>query len=190
MVPHLRVNSPKTPILGREWAFSSQTRATEKHAYYQNYCIDCNQILHSNKDHQMPLVWTHASQIQDGGRPPSGKIEKSSYLSNGLSDRHEIWQGDAMWASWAFRPLKFRKFKNAGWRRPPSWIIAISQQRFHWSQLHLARWRTLDISTLSTTKIRYRSIIIDHRQICHDDAFWPSLTHRPLTEQGVIALVT
>ena len=41
----------KTPILGREQAFLSQTRKIEKRAYYQNYCIDFNQILHSDKDH-------------------------------------------------------------------------------------------------------------------------------------------
>ena len=45
-------------------------------AYYQNCCIDSNQILHSDKDHQMPFVGgpnTHTQQIQDGGRPPSWK---------------------------------------------------------------------------------------------------------------------
>jgi len=31
-------------------------RDIEKHAYYQNYCIDSNQILHSVKDRQMPFV--------------------------------------------------------------------------------------------------------------------------------------
>jgi len=31
-------------------------KSKKKHAYYQNYCIDSNQILHSDKDHQMPFV--------------------------------------------------------------------------------------------------------------------------------------
>ena len=40
--------------------------------FYQNYCIDCDQILHSDKDHQMPFVggpaWhTHTkSKMADG----------------------------------------------------------------------------------------------------------------------------
>ena len=49
----------------------------EKHAYHQNYCVcvNSNQILHSDKDHQMPsrVVQTHSSERQDGGLPPSWK---------------------------------------------------------------------------------------------------------------------
>jgi len=37
------------------------------------------------------------------------KIEKSSYISNGLTDRHEIWYDVAHWSS--CQPLKFRIFK-------------------------------------------------------------------------------
>jgi len=33
------------------------------------------------------VVQTRASQIQDGGWPPSRKIEKSPYFSNDLTDR-------------------------------------------------------------------------------------------------------
>ena len=36
---------------------------------------------------------THITNL--GGQ--LGKIEKSPYLSNGLTDRHEIWDGDAVW---------------------------------------------------------------------------------------------
>jgi len=36
-------------ILGREQACSRQTREIEKRAYYKNYCIDSNHILHSDK---------------------------------------------------------------------------------------------------------------------------------------------
>ena len=36
--------------------FSSQTPEIEKRAYYQNYCIDSNQILHSDKDQQISFV--------------------------------------------------------------------------------------------------------------------------------------
>ena len=43
------------------------------------------------------VVLTHASQIQDGGRPLSGKkIEKSPCLGLGLSDFDKIWHIDAV----------------------------------------------------------------------------------------------
>jgi len=35
----------------------------------------------------------------------------------------EIWHGDAVWPSWAFRLLKFTKFENPRWQWPPSWKI-------------------------------------------------------------------
>jgi len=55
--PHLGGKIPKSlQFWWREYAFSSQTREIEKHAYYQIYCIDSNQILHSDKDYQMPFV--------------------------------------------------------------------------------------------------------------------------------------
>jgi len=39
------------------------------------------------------------------------------------TDRQEICHDDAVRASSAFRPLKFPKFKNSRWRRPPSFKI-------------------------------------------------------------------
>jgi len=57
MPPHLGGQiSPKRQFWGRKQAFSSLTRKILKLAYYQNYCIHPNQILHSDKDHQMPFV--------------------------------------------------------------------------------------------------------------------------------------
>jgi len=39
-------------------------------AYYRNYCIDSNQILHDDKDHQMPFMGGsnthHKSKMADG----------------------------------------------------------------------------------------------------------------------------
>ena len=35
----------------------------EKRACYQNHCIDSNQILHSDKDHQMRLVGAPNTRI-------------------------------------------------------------------------------------------------------------------------------
>jgi len=40
------------------------------------------------------------------------KIDKSPYLSNGLTDRLEIWHNNAFWPSWPFPPLKFPYFEN------------------------------------------------------------------------------
>jgi len=68
-------NPSKTPILRTLIGVLSQTHEIEKHAYYQNYFIDSNQIFHSGQEHQMPLwvVQTQALQIQDDRRPPSCK---------------------------------------------------------------------------------------------------------------------
>ena len=56
--------------------------------------------LHSDKDHQNDALreWSkHAHdkfKIADGRH--LGKIEKSPYLGNGLTDRHEILHSDAV----------------------------------------------------------------------------------------------
>ena len=67
--------SPKTTILWREYAFSSVSHTILKLACYQNYPVDYSQLFHSDKDTKCPslVVETCASQIQDGGRPPSWK---------------------------------------------------------------------------------------------------------------------
>ena len=67
----------KNPILGREKTFSSQTREIEKRAYYRNYCIDSNQILHSDKDHQMPFVGGPHTRITNPRWRTAAILEKS-----------------------------------------------------------------------------------------------------------------
>jgi len=48
---------PRKPrFWGHANAFSSQTREKFKLSYFRNYCIDRNQILHSDKDHLVPFV--------------------------------------------------------------------------------------------------------------------------------------
>ena len=97
----LRAQIPQNAqFLGREYVFSSQTCEIEQHAYYQNYIISiptkfCTVI----KTTKCPswVVRTHASQIQDGGSRHFGKIKKSPYLSNRLTDRHEIWYCNTCW---------------------------------------------------------------------------------------------
>ena len=47
------------------------------------------------------VVQSLTQQIQDGGRPPSWKIEKSPYLVRILTDFDQICQDDAFRPSWA-----------------------------------------------------------------------------------------
>ena len=49
-------------------------------------------------------------------KPPSWKIENRPYLRNGSTDLHEIWHGDAYWASEPDLKLKFSTFENPRWR--------------------------------------------------------------------------
>jgi len=49
-------NPHKPPKKVREMTFSSQTCKTLKLAYHLNYCIDSNQILHSDKDNAILFV--------------------------------------------------------------------------------------------------------------------------------------
>ena len=54
---HFGGEIPRKPqFLGREWAFSSQTGKILKVSCYQNYCIDFNQILRNDRDHQVVVV--------------------------------------------------------------------------------------------------------------------------------------
>ena len=97
-VPHLWVKTPKTPNFGAWIGIFKQTRKIEERAYYQNHCIDSNQILHSDKDHQMPFVDRpkphHKFNMADGRHLE--KIKKLPYLGRGFSDYNEIWHGDAV----------------------------------------------------------------------------------------------
>ena len=53
---------------------------------------------------------------QDGGCPPSLKIEKSQYPWNGLTDfDDQIWHGDAYWPSKPKGPEKNSDLKNLRW---------------------------------------------------------------------------
>jgi len=59
--------------------FSSQTREIEKRAYYQNYCIDSNQILHSDEDHQIPFVGGHHTRITNPRWRTAAVLEKAQF---------------------------------------------------------------------------------------------------------------
>jgi len=87
-LPIYKAKPPKPQFWGREYAFSSQTREIKKHAYYRNYCIDSSQILHGDKDHQMPFMGDPNARTINSKMADSrhiGKIEKSLYLRNALA---------------------------------------------------------------------------------------------------------
>jgi len=70
-----------------------------KLSYYQNYYTNHNQIVHSDKDHQVscvggPNMPQTKSKIVNGHRLE--KIKKSQYLCYGYTDFDEIWHGEAI----------------------------------------------------------------------------------------------
>jgi len=78
-----------------------------KPAYYQNYCIDSNQILHNTK--------VTPQQTQNGRRPPFWKKVLPPYIRIRVTAFIEIWHGDTYWHG-GDRRLKFRIFENPSWR--------------------------------------------------------------------------
>jgi len=63
---------PKPQFWVRDYLFSSQTCQILKVSYYRTYCIDFNQILHNDSDHQVVIACglNSTQQIQDAVRPP------------------------------------------------------------------------------------------------------------------------
>ena len=56
---------------------STPLNRSPKRAHYQNYCIDSNQILHSDKDHQMPFVGSPHTRITNPRWRMAAILEKS-----------------------------------------------------------------------------------------------------------------
>ena len=58
-------------------------REIEKRPYFQNCCIDSDQILHSDKDHQMPFVGGPHTRITNPRWRTAAILEKSKncYIS-------------------------------------------------------------------------------------------------------------
>jgi len=150
LLPILGVKSPpqKSPSLGREQAFSSLTCKVLKVAYYQNYCTDYNQILHSHKDHKILFVGLNRRKTNPRWRTAAIWKNQKSAIRNGSTDLREIWHGDAHWASEPDRKLKFSTFKNP-------------------------RWRTAAILKIEN-RPHLRNVSTDLREIWHDDANWTS----------------
>jgi len=149
--PFMGSNPPKTLIWGGvvNRLFTGLTCKILKPAYYRNYCIDSNQILHNIIDHKVLIVggpntaprnprWRTAAILK--------KNVKSPYLRNRVTNFHKIWQGHA---NWTLRPLKFRIFENPRWRRPPSWK---SQKSRYYSSGNLARLCKISLLSVQTVK--------------------------------------
>jgi len=84
---------------------------------YQNYCIDSNQILHNDRDHQGVIMGGPSTC------PTNPRWQKPPFwkLHNFLTDFDEIWHNDTYWPRTAGRLLKFRIFENPRWLWQPSW---------------------------------------------------------------------
>jgi len=89
-----------------------------KPAYYQNYCIDSNQILHNTKYNQVLIVGGPNTPPTNPKWQMAAILEKkvlSPYIRSRLTAFNEIWYGDAYWHA-GDRQLKIRIFENRSWR--------------------------------------------------------------------------
>jgi len=81
-------------------AATLKNREIEKRAHYQNYCIDSNQILHSDKNHQiMHFVGGADKRITNSRCRKAAILEKSK--NNHISAAFwaifdELWHADAV----------------------------------------------------------------------------------------------
>jgi len=69
-IPFRRSNCHKNPIFGAGIGVFSQTCQIVKRSYYQNYCINHNQIVQSYRDPQILCGWSNyapnKSKVEDG----------------------------------------------------------------------------------------------------------------------------
>ena len=127
----------------------THTHKTLSLAYCRNYRIDSNQMLQNDKDHQIlfagDLNAYDKSKMADGRHLE--KVDKSRYLSSGVTDRHEIWHDDANWAL-HLQTTQFRIIKSK-----------MSDSR-HLKNRH---------------KLPYFCNVLNHcQEMCQDDALWSS----------------
>jgi len=125
-VPHLGVKFPQNPhFWGVNMCFIARDKIL-KVAYYQNYCIDSNQILHVDIPSSSHLRWPNKSKAA------ILKIVKSPYLCNRLTNLEEIWHDGACWPHTADWLLKCPVLKIQAGGSPVLKItkVVISQQRF------------------------------------------------------------
>jgi len=102
-----------------------RNRPLFKGSYYQNYCMDFNQILQTSKDHQM---WFTGGPEMRQSNPrwrmaATLKMGKSWYLCNRLTNFDEIWHGDASGTSTIRPPLRLTEFENAILKIEKLWYL-------------------------------------------------------------------
>ena len=115
----LGVKSPENPNF---WGVNRRFQAKRaKYWKFRNYCIDFNQILHNDRDHQVVVVGGPKKSKMADGRHFEKNPVKSLYLCNRLTDLDKIWYNDAYSPLTAGLWLKFRIFENSSWRQPPCW---------------------------------------------------------------------
>ena len=96
---HLGVKNPQNPqFWGVNRRFQAKLAKSKNVHIIKTAALIPTKLCIVIKNTKCPLwaVPTHALQIQDGGRPPSWKIDKLLYLSRGSSDFDEIWHADAV----------------------------------------------------------------------------------------------
>jgi len=99
LLPILGVKFPENSNFWDVNRCSSQTGKILKVSCYRNYCIDFNQILHNDRDHQEVIVGgPNRLPTNLGWRTAGGILKKpvkSPYLCNHLTDFDKIWYSDA-----------------------------------------------------------------------------------------------
>jgi len=134
------------------WGVNSRIQA-EVAKYYNVHISETaasipNKLCTVTKTTKCPLwvVQTCASQIQDGGRPPSWNNRKIAIFQHWCdrSPRNLAWW--RILTLLILQTLKIRNFKSPRWRRPPSWKIEKSPSLCNG--------------------------LTDHREFFHGDAYW------------------
>jgi len=144
--------------LAQGCAFLGCFHMAQKRAYYQNCCIDFNQILHSDKYHQMPFVGGPDTRITNARWRTAAILEKSKHCHI-LAPVRLIATKFVMVTQ--FDPLdrldryifEIQKFKMAAADNLKHPKIAISRQRFDRLAQPLALWRILALRTVPAVEI-------------------------------------
>jgi len=115
---HFRGSNPEPPILG-VWNRHFQAKRAKFITFRLSKLLHRSQhsFLYNDTDHQILFMGgpnMRQLALEVGGRPPfCKKNDKSPYLGNGSTSRHEIWH------SYAERPstvIKDLNFKNPSWQ--------------------------------------------------------------------------
>jgi len=122
-------NPPKKPNFGAWIRVFKPNGQILKVSYYWNYCIDFNQIVQNDRDHQVVIVggpntWRDPFENPRRPAPQSWKSQRSWYRRNGLTDLYEIWYGDekmGLLTAPTIKRFDLQKIQHGGW--PPFWKL-------------------------------------------------------------------